>query len=253
MFAPAVRRALRLRLLVLALLAALPSGLAGAGQAHKIVFVYGDPYARGVPLFIITVNPDGSERTPIAEGASPGGPAWSPDHTQIAYTGDDDCVLVANADGSDARRLARGVCSDMSPGWSPDGRRIAFTRGRERGALFVVGADGSGLRRLSGKLGFAASDVSQAWSPDGKRILFVRWRRAGKLDTSDLSTVAPSGGGAVLLYRPPSGQLVTQADWAPDGRIALVLQRKDGRDVLATIGADGTGFRELVRFPAKKN
>ena len=252
MVGQAVRRALRFLVLGL-LLGALPIGLAAAGQADKIVFVYGDANARGVPLFLITVAADGSGRTPIVEGASFAYPAWSPDRSQIAFVGDSDCLLAVSADGSGSHRLARGSCSDSAPTWSPDGRRIAFTRGTSRSSLYVVEADGSSLRRLSDKLGFGEGDLSEAWSPDGKRILFVRLRTAGSSVTGELYTVAPDGSGVRLLYRPPRGQFVSQADWAADGRIALVLARKDGREVLATTGADGKGIRELVRFPAKQN
>jgi Tol biopolymer transport system component len=55
--------------------------------------------------------------------------------------------------------------------WSPDGKKILFTRAYDQsgrnGAVFVIGAAGTGLRRLA--RGFAAR-----WSPDGSKILFTR-------------------------------------------------------------------------------
>ena len=84
-----------------------------------------------------------------------------------------------NADGSNARRVAaKATWGD--PAWSPDGRRIAFRRfdGRLFGSagpsdLFVVNADGSGLRRLTRH----AENVRWfAWSPDGRTIAFLRNR-----------------------------------------------------------------------------
>ena len=259
-----MRRSLRLRLLLAAALASLPVGLASAGQADKIVFIYGSSNARGVPIFLVTVNPDGSERNPIAGGPSYGSPEWSPDRSQIVFAsyvanaGPDGvggpCVWVVNADGTGARRVTRGPCYDSAPAWSPEGRQIAFTRSRGSGQqLYVIGADGSGLRRLSGRVAAGGADASQGWSPDGKRILFVRTRVAGPWLAGELFTVRPDGKDPRLLYRPPRGSIVSQADWHAGGRIALVLERRDGREILATIGADGKGLKELVRFPARKN
>ena len=44
--------------------------------------------------------------------------------------------------------------ADEGPVWSPDGRAIAFTRrdynyGGTKDAIFVIGSDGGGLRRLA--------------------------------------------------------------------------------------------------------
>ena len=86
-------------------------------------------------------------------------------------------LWVMNADGSNARRVAAKATG--GPAWSPDGRRIAFRRfngkiGPARPSdLFVVNADGSGLRRLTRH---AENMRWFAWSPDGRTIAYLRNR-----------------------------------------------------------------------------
>ena len=144
---------------------------------------------------------DGSGQTELPRNVPFGG-AWSPDGKRFAFAvvdtspGDrtDDAkagLWVVNADGSNPRQLTRYAVGS-NPAWSPDGRRIAF---RRRSAplgvesipagpsadLYVVNADGSGLRRL------ARNGGAPAWSPDGRTIAFLHNREVYivKADGSD--------------------------------------------------------------------
>jgi predicted Ser/Thr protein kinase len=71
-----------------------------------------------------------------------------------------------------------GKC-DMLPRWSPDRKQIAFTRnvGPTTNELWVVGADGSGLRRITD---IVDGRTRSAWSPDGKKIAIVAKTSAGR-------------------------------------------------------------------------
>ena len=65
-------------------------------------------------------------------------------------------LWVGNADGTGRRRIS--TISALSPTWSPDGRRLAFRHiGAEGSDLYVVGADGSGERRIG--------EGTSNWSP----------------------------------------------------------------------------------------
>ncbi len=62
----------------------------------------------------------------------------------------------------------------FNPDWSPDGKEIAFESTRDgKHAIYVVRADGSGLRKLTSA---EVSDEQPRWSPDGKRIVFISQR-----------------------------------------------------------------------------
>ena len=91
---------------------------------------------------------------------------------------------VANADGSGQRMLTRTSAGNLAPAWSPDGRKIAFVgrldrlawpppepypAGRHNFEIYVINADGSGLRRLTRN---TVADTFLVSSPDGRRIAF---------------------------------------------------------------------------------
>src|SRR6185503_550897 len=106
----------------------------GSRIAYTVINNDGDarPYSQ---LWLMTVADGKSTRLGSGkEGSS--NPEWSPDGQWIAYdgkVGDKSGLIVARADGSNAKFLAplQGTNSPLpstgkSIAWSPDGRRIAF-------------------------------------------------------------------------------------------------------------------------------
>ncbi|WP_166139466.1 TolB family protein [Nocardioides ochotonae] len=94
-------------------------------------------------------------------------------------------LFSARPDGSGERQItypAEGV-HDRSPDVSPDGRRIVFQRsGPTQDDIFVVNADGTGLRQLTSRSHpegnclplSGVCNFTPAWSPSGRHIVFSR-------------------------------------------------------------------------------
>ena len=105
---------------------------------------------------------------------------------------------------------------------SPDGTRIVFVRVRElldrggyrnRTALYVVNADGSGLRRLT-SWGLDAGTPS--WSPDGSRIAFSSLDHAVTVRPAQLFLIDPKGSKLTQLTSGTEAASFWPA-WSPDG------------------------------------
>jgi TolB protein len=188
-------------------------------------------------------------------------PAWSPDGKQLAVSTDVDAgpfqpparfgiAIIDLAKGTERSVLehAGEAGQDHFARWSPNGRELVFWRGREgpggvQAAVFVVGADGTGLRRLTA-WGRLAGDPD--WSPDGRRIVFttrplVDFPGAGQ---SELYTIRPNGTGLRRLTSyGPNGPRATQPRWTPDGKAILYTRTNQNGFPrhISVINADGTG------------
>jgi len=59
--------------------------------------------------------------------------------------------MVMDADGGNPRNLIDATGFEFAAAWSPDGATILFTTGRNAaGQLFLMDADGSGVRAIAG-------------------------------------------------------------------------------------------------------
>jgi Tol biopolymer transport system component len=168
--------------------------------------------------------------------------SWSPDGRRIAFTmlkgegGGRWSLYVMDADGARVERMPTPEGMDtFYTAWSPDGRRIAFgaKRNREEKAdIYVIGADGTGLRRLTDD---PAGDNTPAWSPDGRLIAFISEREG----PHQIYVMGPDGSNQTRLSHDDSRLFNPQ--WSPDGRrIVYYAEKGDHLDQIWVMNSDGS-------------
>jgi TolB protein len=216
-------------------------------------------------------------------------PSWSPDGKILAYTAysvsSADIVLSRIYEGLPLQRPARGIGNNYLPVFSPDGTRIAFMSTRDgQGEIYVMNADGSGLRRLTNH---PADDATPTWSPTGTQIAFTS-ARSGRpeiyvmnaADGSDVRLISvgeteadrPTWSPApyneiaftgrtgswfdVKIYDVASGTIRTLTDgrgsnespaFSPTGRHIAFTSTRAGLSHIFTIGRDGRGLKQVTR------
>jgi WD40 repeat protein len=135
-------------------------------------------------LFLIRADGSRLRRLTFAAGEDAREPSFSPNGAWILYDQnvlqpDNDFtehsqIAAIRVNGGRFRLLSGGLDGDLEqPAWSPDGRKVAFfdtvwdgDSGEYISSLYVVDADGGGLRKLAANV----DGWSYSWSPDSKRI-----------------------------------------------------------------------------------
>ena len=144
-------------------------------------------------------------------------PSWSNDGRAITYASDRNHtweLLVSFITTGELKNLTRGRADVFPDGayhpvFSPDGRQILFAmtpRGQSAQEIFVMNADGTGVRRLTNN---PAIDTTPTWAPSGTTIAFTS-NRGGR---QQIYTMNVDGSGVEVL-RIPDGE-VDRATWAP--------------------------------------
>jgi Tol biopolymer transport system component len=139
----------------------------------------------------------------------------SPEGGQFVFAakdGDDWDIHLQRVGGENRINLTKdSPADDTQPAFSPDGRRIAFRSERDGGGIFIMGATGESVRRVT-DFGFNPS-----WSPDGGEILCTTESIVnphGRWSISQLHAVDVQTGQVRLLF---NGDAV-QASWSPNGK-----------------------------------
>jgi Tol biopolymer transport system component len=188
-----------------------------------------------------------------------GCPVWSRNDRILACEGWDETragrggiYTLPSATGGTPKRLTRNPLggSDLPGSYSPDGKRLVFARFDRNGngnGLFVVNANGTGLRRITPPGTILQGGNSGDWSPTGNRIIFSRRvsEAPGSIwtinaDGSGLDEIEVGGrdcGGAAGCHQPR---------WSPDGRSFVFASNSGERSDIYTVRANGSGLERIT-------
>jgi Tol biopolymer transport system component len=187
---------------------------------------------------LYTVGADGSQLTKITDSDNAENPQWSPDGRQIAFDGNND-IFIANADGSEQRRLVDGERGNGPgvPSWSPDGSKLAYfntpsSTGAYTAEVWTMNSDGSQRQRVYHSACCVMSWAPPIWSPDGKKIAFAATSAGGTF-------VVDSDGTHLRRLSAASANSITwQTRPEPGTRLAEGLESGPARRLARTDNSD---------------
>ncbi len=165
-------------------------------------------------------------------------PSLSPDGKSLVYvsrgSGNLD-IYLQRVGGRNPTNLTKdSTADDTQPVFSPDGETILFRSEREGGGIYLMGATGESIRRVS-DFGY-----NPAWSPNGEQVLVTTESVIQPLTRptkSQLWSINVSNGGRHLITEGDA----LQPTWSPHGhRIAYWSRAQGGQGDVWTMSADGS-------------
>jgi TolB protein len=174
--------------------------------------------------------------------------------TQIAYVSEERRadgskqyrLIVSDADGENAQRVAESAQPLLSPSWSPDARRIAYVSFEGGTSHVYVQTLRTGTReRVSARAGV---NSSPSFSPDGRMLALTLSRDSGNLDihTLDLTT-------QVLRQLTTDQAIDTEATWAADGRSIYFTSDRAGAPQIYRVGTEAGSRAQRITFDGPYN
>lgn len=211
------------------------------------VIAYSDNQSGKLQIWRIKGDGTGAVNlTSSSPGSNNDYPAYSPDHTKIAFSSDRDNgnvdIYVMNADGSQPTRLTSDPADDYAPSWSPDGSQIAFVSKRNGGQADIFVMNSNGTNQVNITL-LAGDDTDPSWGAGG-RIVFTS-RRSG---SAQIYTMNPDGTAL-------SGPITTAGEnflpkWNSVGNRIVFISNRDGNQEVYTMRQGGEEQTRLTNNSA---
>jgi TolB protein len=174
--------------------------------------------------------------------------------TQIAYVSEERRadgtkqfrLIVSDADGENANKVAESSQPLLSPSWSPDARRIAYVSYEGGVSGVYVQTLRTGTReRVSARAGVNSAPT---FSPDGRFLALVLSRDTGNLDIHSLDLTSQ-----VLRQLTTDAGIDTEPVWAPDGRSIYFTSDRAGGPQIYRVGTEAGQRATRITFNGPYN
>jgi uncharacterized delta-60 repeat protein len=211
--------------------------------AGRIVF---DSRPTPTVLEIDSMNPDGTNRTPLTTTGFDYGPSVSADGSKIAFISLRDNtseeIYIMNGDGSGQTRLTTDNAVDLDPSITADGTKITFASLRDGNwEIYTMNSSGGNLQRVTTN---TFRDEQPSFSPDGSKIVF----RSNRDGDPEIYVMNADGSGQTRLTTDTANDF--EPAFSPDGTKIVWRSSRDGNFEIYSMNVNGTNQVRLTNNAA---
>ena len=153
-------------------------------------------------------------------------------------------LMVADADGANAKAIAISPEPLMSPAWSPDAARIAYVSFEKKSAAIYTQTLATGQRERVAEV--PGINGAPAWSPDGTKLAIT----LSKDGSPDIYILDLGSRNVTKLTKNRS--IDTEPTWSPDGRNIVFTSDRGGKPQLYVVPTQG-GEERRITFSGSYN